>query len=192
MIKILTDLDGPRWREKLPASPSMLGLPLPPPSLTTMAPSNARVPSVTSTTDTTQKPAVVSSTTPITSKGQTSPEVKTPKVKVESKGQMAKDPPVKAKEKEDTKGQQEKQEPKVKANAEPQGGEDKVKLGSEVKGGSEPSASIDPKLSKEDNFKKLKADGNAFVQQVRFSVGSSVVVVRASNSRKMYSVCTRS
>ncbi|XP_071803880.1 sperm-associated antigen 1-like [Asterias amurensis] len=168
MIKTLSDMDGPRWREKLPATPSILGMPLPPPSLTTMAPSNARVPSVTSTTNATQKTTMVSSTTPISPKGQTNPAAKSPEVKVDNKG--PKEPPAKATEKGNVKGQQEKQEPKVKANnAEPQGGEDKVKLGSEVKGGVEPSATIDPKLSKEDNFKKLKADGNSFVQKGNYA-----------------------
>ena len=157
MMKILSDQDGPKWREKLPSTPAALGLPLPPPSLTTMAPSNTSMPNLTSTTDASSQPAMA-----------TSPDQPQSGVKGQGiKGQ-------KAKAKLDTGDQPDKTRgPKGNKSGGPAGPSEKVKGGSEkVKGGSgvkdksSPMSFTDPKLSKDENFLKLKSEGNALVQQV--------------------------
>ncbi|XP_038052100.1 sperm-associated antigen 1-like [Patiria miniata] len=140
VMKILSEQDGPKWREKLPSTPSPLGLPLPPPSLTTMAPSNAPVPSVTSTTSVTNQPSMATSQV----KGQ------------DVQGQKV-EPKPSAQDQPDT-------APVPNANAS-KGSSEKAKAESEVKGQADPVAMTDPKLSVEDNFLKLKTKGNTLVQQ---------------------------
>ncbi|XP_022083368.1 sperm-associated antigen 1-like isoform X2 [Acanthaster planci] len=153
MMKILSDQDGPKWREKLPSTPTVLGLSLPPPSLTTMAPSNTSIPNVTSTTNATSQPAMA------TGPGQPQSGLKSQDVK----GEKAKakpgvgDQPAKA------------QGSKGNVSRGPDGPSEKVEVGSGVKDKSDPMSVTDPKLSKEDNFLKLKTEGNALVQQGNYA-----------------------